>query len=89
MNFEDTFIVDEYELQTDMIESAVKSLAERETYEVAHAFYEGYDGVDVHVDECVGWETIQWNESPPSYGPFDGPISRYDFRGMSYTDLKR
>lgn len=62
---------------------------EVEMRQVTHALYEGYDGVDIHVDGRMGREIIPWNKSPPSYGPFDEALTRYDFRGVQFTELRR
>jgi len=69
-------------------ERAREAAIEQEVYRATHAFAQGFDGMDVHVESTLGWETITWNHTPPSYGPHHKPIRRYDFRGMEFSDLK-
>lgn len=72
-----------YDLSTQMAKAAQAEL-ERE---VAKALADGYDGLDV--EHTPGGTVYHpWDDSPPSYERTSAAAERYDFRGVTFADLR-
>ena len=82
---------EEFKQSAELFQKASRTYAEKvakkQLREAVYLFAEGYDGVDIEHTPS-GTVMHQWNNSPPSYGPLSAPAERYDFRGLTFADLR-
>jgi len=89
---EDVLETSSVDIIDEKMQEAIERIAIEREKILAMALYEGYDGVDIHMDTTImmnyndysmGFNYEAWRDEPPTVDRFSQCVQRYDFRVLN------